>query len=176
MEVQKKSRPLEFVNGESIPVLGKRFRLRISLRPLINRPLVQTQGSRLNVTVAPTDRKAKLTVKESLQEWLTEKTATYVLDKINSYKKLLGISPSDVKVVSQGRRWGSCSSRGMLRFNWKLSMMPPPVINYIIVHELAHIKVHNHSNKFWYIVQSLIPDYKQRREWLRLNGQHLWTA
>lgn len=75
--------------------------------------------------------------------------------------------PKSVSFRSQKTRWGSCSSRGTLSFNWRLIIAPLAVIDYVIVHELAHLKYHNHSKAFWNLVATQIPEYPEYRDWLR---------
>jgi hypothetical protein len=76
-------------------------------------------------------------------------------------------------IRNQRRRWGSCSADGTLRFNWRLVMAPPAIIEYVVVHELAHLRVPNHSPAFWAEVARFIPDYKARRTALRQLGPSL---
>jgi predicted metal-dependent hydrolase len=78
-----------------------------------------------------------------------------------------------VRISSARTRWGSCSSRGSLSFTWRLVMAPVEVVDYVIVHELAHLRVHNHSPEFWKEVARLMPDYAQRKQWLKDNGRLL---
>ena len=68
-------------------------------------------------------------------------------------------------------RWGSCSTKGNLNFNWKLVLMPPEILDYVVVHELAHRLQMNHSAAFWAEVGKILPDYRERRQWLKVNGQ-----
>jgi hypothetical protein len=70
-------------------------------------------------------------------------------------------------------RWGSCGIRGSLNFTWRLIMAPEPVIDYVIVHELAHLRVRNHSSQFWDLLEKLMPEYRQARAWLKQNGHLL---
>lgn len=70
----------------------------------------------------------------------------------------------------QKTRWGSCSAAGNLNFNWKLILMPPEILDYVVVHELAHRKELNHSKAFWSVVEQILPDYKERRRWLKTEG------
>jgi predicted metal-dependent hydrolase len=70
-------------------------------------------------------------------------------------------------------RWGSCTPRGRVDFNWKIIMAPNRVVDYVVVHELCHLKQHDHSPQFWKLVESIMPDYLESKEWLRVNGASL---
>ena len=80
-----------------------------------------------------------------------------------------------ISIREQKTRWGSCSSKGNLSFNWRRSLAPEEVLDYVVVHELAHRREMNHSRAFYAIVGSVLPDYKQPKKWLRDKGQTLWN-
>lgn len=90
------------------------------------------------------------------------------------FAPLVGVTYNRIFIKEQKTRWGSCSSKGNLNFNWRLILAPEEVLNYVVVHELAHRKEMNHSKAFYAIVESVLPDYRQSRKWLRENGQRLW--
>lgn len=87
--------------------------------------------------------------------------------KVSDYAKRMNLWPKYVKVNSAKSRWGSCSVRGSLNFSWRLIMAPDAVIDYVVVHELAHIQEHNHSPRFWAVVERVFPDYPTRQEGLK---------
>lgn len=86
------------------------------------------------------------------------------------FSALMGVDYGRISIRGQKRRWGSCSGAGNLNFNWKLVLMPPEILDYVVVHELAHRKEMNHSPRFWAEVEKILPDYKARRKWLKENG------
>ena len=86
------------------------------------------------------------------------------------YAGLINVTYNGITVRNQKTRWGSCSSVGNLNYNWKLVLMPPGVLDYVVVHELAHRREMNHSAAFWKVVATWMPDYKKYRKWLRDNG------
>lgn len=88
-------------------------------------------------------------------------------EKAAYYAERMGVTYNRIAVKEQKTRWGSCSGKGNLNFNWKLILMPERILNYIVVHELAHLIEMNHSSAFWAQVEKIIPDYKKRVAWLR---------
>lgn len=91
-------------------------------------------------------------------------------ERCRFYGGRMGVSYGRITVREQKTRWGSCSAKGNLSFNWKLVLMPEEILDYLVVHELAHRKEMNHSPAFWKVVEREIPDYKTRRAWLKQNG------
>ncbi|MCL2401523.1 MAG: M48 family metallopeptidase [Oscillospiraceae bacterium] len=97
--------------------------------------------------------------KSAAKHLLTHKTAAFA--------EQMGVTPSAVKINSAKSRWGSCSGKNSINFSWRLIMADEGVIDYIVVHELAHIRELNHSPRFWAIVQDMLPDYKARKQRLK---------
>lgn len=86
------------------------------------------------------------------------------------YARLMGVEYGRIAIKNTKTRWGSCSSLGNLNFHWKLVLMPPAILDYVVVHELAHRKEMNHSPRFWAEVEKVLPDYRERRKWLKDHG------
>lgn len=90
------------------------------------------------------------------------------------YASIMQVTYGRITIREQKTRWGSCSSKGNLNFNWRLIFAPEKVLDYIVIHELAHRKEMNHSQAFYRVVASVMPDYKEQQKWLRERGQELW--
>lgn len=99
--------------------------------------------------------------------WLREYARAVLSEKVRFYGSLMGVSVNRIAIKEQKTRWGSCSGKGNLNFNWKLTLMPQRIQDYVVVHELAHRKQMNHSAAFWKEVETILPDYQERRKWLR---------
>lgn len=102
-----------------------------------------------------------------------ELARTVFAQKTALYASLMGVSYGRISIRDQKTRWGSCSSKGNLNFNWRLILAPEEVLDYVVVHELAHRKEMNHSPGFWAIVEEVLPDYRRRRLWLKQQGDRL---
>ena len=100
-----------------------------------------------------------------------KRAAEAIRARCSHYAPLMGVSYGTITSREQKTRWGSCSAKGNLNFNWKLVLMPPEILDYVVVHELAHRLQMNHSAAFWAEVGKILPDYRERRQWLKVNGQ-----
>ena len=97
----------------------------------------------------------------------------YFPKRVSYFNELTGGSYNRIAVRDQKTRWGSCSARGTLSFNWRLMLAPPSIADYVIVHELCHLTYMNHSAAFWKKVESVYPDYRTARKWLKEHGHEL---
>ncbi|MFH0887549.1 MAG: SprT family zinc-dependent metalloprotease [bacterium] len=109
-------------------------------------------------------------IKRSLIKWYKGKAYHHIKERVSAFQDIMGVQHNSIKITSAKTRWGSCSRGGRLNFTYRLIMLPQGAIDYIIVHELAHLKVMNHSARFWKIVLEFMPDYKERRRWIRKNS------
>ncbi len=112
-------------------------------------------------------RERKTVITEEMRKEGIQKAREIFPERVEYYAKKMGISYGRITIREQKTRWGSCSSKGNLNFNWKLTLMPPDILDYVVVHELAHRREMNHSRAFWKIVEQMLPDYKERRKRLR---------
>lgn len=113
------------------------------------------------------------TQQRALQMRYIEAAKQYFPCRTAYYAELLGVSYGKITIRDQKTRWGSCSAKGNLNFNWRLMLAPPRVLDYVVVHELCHRREMNHSKAFWNTVETILPDYKELRKWLRDNGNSL---
>lgn len=97
----------------------------------------------------------------------------YFTARVDYFHKFTGGEYTSITIRDQKSRWGSCSSKGTLSFNYRLLFAPPRILDYVVVHELCHLTHMNHSKDFWHMVEDFIPDYKVCRQWLREHGHEL---
>ena len=105
--------------------------------------------------------------------WYRDQARRVLKERASRLAERFGIRFQRLSITGARTRWGSCGPRGSLNFSWRLVMAPEAVIDYLIIHELAHLQVRNHSSKFWELVESMLPTYRQARDWLKQNGHLL---
>ena len=113
-----------------------------------------------------------------LSAWYREQALSVIAGRVRHFAGQMGLTPGPVALKEWKRRWGECNPDGQLRFNWRLILCPPAVIDYVVVHELAHLLVPGHNPRFWGQVAKVVPDYAARRRWLNREGAPflLWRA
>jgi predicted metal-dependent hydrolase len=162
--------PKEFISGESFSYLGRQHRLKLVTGP--QKP-VKLIGGRLQVQLPQNKTNGPQAVQQALQAWYEEHALTKLKEKSDRYAKILNVAPTAIGVRSYQSRWGSCSTKGDVTFNWRIIMAPNRIVDYVVVHELSHLKEHNHGPKFWKMVSRVIPDYLECKDWLKVNGRIL---
>jgi predicted metal-dependent hydrolase len=155
----------ELVNAESYSYLGRNYQLRLVRQQEI--PLQFNQGKFSLL------EKEKKKANEHFIHFYKTKGSKRITERVNYYKTKMGVSVTDVRIIDLQNRWASCTRAGKVNFNWKCMMAPLTIIDYIVVHELAHLKYDNHSERFWNEVDKILPDYLERKAWLKMNGAGL---
>lgn len=120
----------------------------------------------------PAQDRKKL-IETAFKKWFVKVAHEYIKERLDYHCRVLGLRYSRIKIREQKTRWGSCSKKGNLNFNWKLIMAPPWVIDYVVIHEICHLRYLNHSKAYWGMVESIMPEYKRARDWLKKNGARL---
>lgn len=123
-------------------------------------------GNRL---MAPADERRD----PAIERWYRRSARSEVELRLQPALEALGVSAGPVSIRDQRTRWGSCSSSGALSFNWRLLLGPPQLLDYVVWHEACHLVVLNHSQRFWQLLETHSPDYRQPRDWLQRNGAAL---
>ena len=169
------SPPRRLETGESLPLMGRDLLLIIE-ESTVGHPSATSDGKTLSVRVPSgiSDDERGEQAKAALVHWYRVELQTYLLKSVPRWLPSFGRTEMPrVLVREQRSRWGSCSSDGTLRFSWRLAMLEPDLIDSVVVHELAHLQVMNHSPAFWAVVLSAMPDAKERRKRLNDAGRSL---
>jgi len=173
-EVATRPPTREWVSGEKLPLLGQHYTLVVEERAE-RKPFAVGRGKKIVVTVPPSlpiwQRRER--VRETLIAWYQRQADERLPARVKHYTDKLNLRPARVEIVDLDRRWGSCTPTGAVRLNWRLVMAGVPIIDYVVVHELCHLQVGDHSTAFWELLRSILSDYETRREWLRVNGPTL---
>jgi len=113
-----------------------------------------------------------------LKAWYRRQAELFLHERLRHYEAQLGLQVGVLELRDWKRRWGECHVGGRLRFNWRLILLPPAIIDYVVAHELAHLTVPGHNGRFWRVVEQVVPDYAERRRWLNRYGTPLllWQA
>jgi len=160
--------------GKKFLYLGKEYTLEIVEKDLSKAEvLMQEDTMAVYISQGLSEESRKQAIKEALIKWYRQRFAEIVKERIEKYSLQLKVAPCKVVIKDQKTRWGSCSKKGNINLNWRLVMAPIDIIDYVVVHELCHLKFMNHSKDFWNLVKSILPNYTEGREWLKVNGNRL---
>lgn len=155
----------QYVSGEHFYYLGAPYPLEVFFQQNLPRGLVFWRNRfYLNCQDGQAGRKSHFI------EWYKTKAGEYLSSQVKQLAGRLQLPPKGIRITSARTRWGSCSQENNLAFSFRLIMAPPAVIDYVVVHELMHIKEKNHSSRFWKLVENVVPEYKLHRHWLAENG------
>ena len=156
----------EFVTGEGFPYLGKSHRLLLVDQQDV--PL-KLEAGRFRLLRTEVNRG-----REHFIRWYSDHAKPWLVQRLQRWNLRVGVKPSGVEVRDLGFRWGSCGSGGTLNFHWAVILLPPSIVDYVIVHELVHLRERDHTPEFWLRVERAMPDYDQRKTWLAEHGgQHV---
>ncbi len=162
----KKAPPILWADGARIPFRGEEFALQ--LMPKLRGAMAQLHGEILHVPVGVEAEAAH--IEKAVTYWYRHEALRVFGECADYFAPLLKVSPREIKLSAARTQWGSCTTHGVVRLNWQLVKMPLHLIDYVVVHELAHLVEMNHSPAFWRVVESVCPDYKQCRAELRSRG------
>jgi predicted metal-dependent hydrolase len=165
-ELAKKpvSSPKKFTESEEFLFLGNRYPL--CIRKVRSCPVELREKLYVPARSAP----ALATL---VSAWYRAEAKKFFSGRCDALAKVTGCTPKTLRLSSAQKRWGSCSTSGTVSLNWRLILAPPEIIDYVILHELIHLRHHNHSKKFWDAVGSFMPDYPGRRDWLKFHEKTL---
>jgi len=152
----------EFVTGEGFRYLGRSYRL--LLVDAQDVPL-KLEAGRFKLLRSEVER-----ARGHFVTWYKDHALPWFRRRVKLHAPRIGAEPTRVEVRDLGYRWGSCGQSGGLNFHWATILLPAGVVDYVVVHELVHLREPNHTPGFWVRVERVLPDYQQRKEWLAANG------
>lgn len=156
-------------SGDSVPYLGRELRLRI-IQGGQNHACIQMNGDELLITRPVSPQNGANLI---LEMWFRRQAAGFLRHRVMLIASKLGVRHGRITIRGQKTRWASCSPRGNLSFNWRLMMAPEAVVDYVIIHELTHLREMNHTERFWRLVAERCPTWKENRAWLKNHGAAL---
>lgn len=160
----------ELLSGDNLPFMGHDLSLLVESGHKRNR--IERHGDTLIIQTrdrAPTQE----TRRQHIQRWYRQQATELLPARCQALARWADLQPAAIQVKSYKARWGSCTIKGDIQLNWKLIMAPSSIIDYVIIHELCHLKQHNHSPAFWQLVAQFDPNFTTHRAWLKNNGAGL---
>lgn len=160
----------EYKNGEGFLYLGRAYRLLLVSDQ--EEPLHLKDG-RFTLRRDLVDQGEIAAARKAFREFFVARGLERLRGRVNYFAPKVGVAATSIDVLDLGHRWASCSTAGKLSFHWKCMMAPQTAIDYIVVHELCHFHHRDHTDAFWNEVDKVMPDFRERKEWLRRNGAGL---
>jgi len=154
-----------FEPGESFPLLGRE-------RELVVEPARENRLTEATIRLRQSAVEQS-SVKRALENFYRAFARERFTERAEQYAPQMGVEYDQIEIRNQKTKWGSCSSTGTLGLNWRLTMAPPEISEYVVVHELTHLREMNHGEAFWAIVKAFDPEYKDHRAWLRKHSAEL---
>lgn len=162
------------ISGESLPYLGRQVRLFVEPDGSRKAQIAFSHWSfRVTVPRSLEGEERRVAASKALEAWYRHRAVERLAERVARWAPAVGCEPEKVLIRNQRQRWGSCGPDGTLRFNWRVVQLEPGLIDYVVVHELAHLFVRSHSAEFWCRVAQVMPDFRLRRQRLREAGAWL---
>lgn len=169
-EETARSAPPPLTDGRVLPFAGREIWLKVVSGAPAGRFRAALVGDVLTLTVAACEQEV---IRNALEAWYRRQAKVVFAERLVACNAAYGFTYGRVSIKEQKSRWGSCSRQGNLNFNWRLLLAPLAVLDYVVTHELAHLKEMNHAPRFWQLVARGCPDYLAHRRWLRQHGNEL---
>jgi predicted metal-dependent hydrolase len=160
------------VQGQGFAYLGRSYRLKFVADADADTPL-RLKNGRWLLSEAYLRLEGEAAARKAFRDFYVAKGMQIFSERVRQLAPLVGVEPGDVAVKELGYHWASCGAGGALNFHWKTLMAPLSVIDYVVVHELCHLRHRDHSDAFWNEVDKVLPRYRERKEWLRQHGASL---
>lgn len=174
---------VEWREGSCLPFLGEMVRLQLDATHFFSEAgatletRVNADGGQVTrlLKVAVSQHATQAQIRDAVQAWLMSQAKQLFTERLNHFAPVLGVQWRKLSLSNAGTRWGSAGSDGSIRLNWRLVHFKPDIIDYVVVHELSHLRVMDHSPLFWETVRTVVPDYAQRRAQLKDEALPQWA-
>jgi len=166
----------QFTDGQEFLYLGKKYKLRIEEND-IKRSRLQFDDMGWKATIPPrlTTQEKEIQVKNRMEHWYRLQAKEILGGRIFHYARIMGVAPKKIVIRTQKQMWGSCDYHTQtINLNWQIIMSPLAVVDYIVVHELSHLSIPNHSKRFWKKVEKFLPEFRQQKKWLKSNHLNMF--
>jgi predicted metal-dependent hydrolase len=167
-ETEAELAPALLANGGELPFRGRRLMLSVRVEPERVREHLVLRGDTLRVALPP-----QVELRDALERWYRRRAREEVARLLDTACARAGTTYSALQIRGQRTRWASCSSTGVMSFNWRLLLAPPEILEYVVEHEVAHLELLDHSPPFWELLASRCPDWRAHEDWLRRHGHAL---
>jgi predicted metal-dependent hydrolase len=163
--------PRRYAQGSEVPFMGETLTLVIGRGP---RAAIARIDQQLHIILSV---RARLTdeaqIRQLLSRWYQQQALTILTRKTTELTRAMGLICSHVSIKATRSKWGHCTSRGAIQYNWQILLAPEAIVDYLVAHEVSHLRHQNHSADFWSLVASICPTFKADRAWLKAEGAHL---
>lgn len=174
-EISLPPEPKEFVSGEKFPYLGRHYKLKVAQSSSRTPPTLTFKNGRFLASV-PADtgiEQRRELLYPLFRDWYLRNGQAKLNERLLLFSPKMNLSPTKLTLKDQKMRWGSCTKEGAIYLNWRLVLAPMRIMDYVLVHELAHLSYADHSTDYWRFVRSILPDFEERKGWLRIHGPTL---
>lgn len=161
-----------YVSGEEFLYRGIPYKCQVDIDDSLKKVRVQLAQGIIWISSPDPDPEV---IKLAVEGWYRTQAQQLASERVNYYQEVIGRPVGSITIKNQQKRWGSCSQKGNLNFNWRLALVPDPIFDYLVVHEMCHLVHLNHSSAYWSLVASILPDYKERRAWLKDKSAFLFA-
>ena len=162
-----------FLSGTTVPYLGRHYKIQIDEG---NSEKVKIENNNLMITMnskSVIDTEYCSRLKLIYDQWIYERARNVLQEKIDHFSKVINVKPRGIMLKKLRNRWGSATKKGIINLNYNLIKAPEDVIDYVVIHELCHLRIEKHSHHFWNLLKKYESDYKRKVEWLEINGKYL---
>lgn len=163
--------PRSYAQGSQIPLMDETLVLVLGRGPSA---AIARVDQHLHLILSPRSRLSdEAQIRQLLSRWYQQQALTILTRKTTDLTCVMGLVCTQVSIKATRSKWGHCTSRGAIQYNWQILLAPEAIVDYLVAHEVSHLRHHNHSADFWALVASVCPTFKADRAWLKTEGAHL---